>query len=139
MKPKVLFLCTGNSCRSQMAEGLPRHEAGDRYEVFSAGTRPSSVNTTAVDVMKEIGIDISRHSSKSVENMSSYEFDVVITVCDQARETCPIFPSKVSQFHWSFSDPDMAMGAREEIFQVFRLIRDQIRDKITRALTEGEL
>lgn len=131
MKKKVLFLCTGNSCRSQMAEGLLRHYFGDKYEVFSAGTKPSTVNTNAIKVMAEIGIDISGQKSKSVDEFKNQEFDLVITVCDNAKESCPIFLGKAERLHWSFIDPAEATGNDDEILKVFREVRNQIKSKIT--------
>src|SRR5206468_11270643 len=114
MKKTVLFLCTGNSCRSQMAEGLLRHLAGDRFEAASAGTHPAGLNPGAVAVMQEIGIDISSHRSKRVDEYMDSRFDYVITVCDRAKETCPLFPADASQLHWSFEDPAAAQGSAEE-------------------------
>lgn len=125
---KVLILCTGNSARSQMAEGLLRHDGGDRYQVFSAGTRPGQVNPLAIQVMQEIGIDISGHRSKSVDEFSGQEFDYVITVCDNARESCPVFPSKTRTIHRSFEDPPAAQGDDAKRLAVFRRIRDEIRE-----------
>lgn len=122
MKPRVLILCTGNSARSQMAEGLWRHEAGDRFEVFSAGTKPSRVRPEAIAVMQELGIDISRHYSKSVEEFTGQEFDYVVTVCDHANEICPVFPGKTQRLHWSFEDPSDEAS--------FRKIRDRILARI---------
>lgn len=130
MKKKVLFLCTENSCRSQMAEGILRHLMGDKFEVFSAGTRPSVVNPVAIKVMAEIGIDISGHRSKSVEGFQGMNFDIVITTCDAARETCPVFPGKARRLHWSFSDPAEASGSESEILSAFRKVRDEIRQRI---------
>jgi arsenate reductase len=121
-KQRVLILCTGNSARSQMAEGLWRHEAGDRFEVFSAGTKPSKVRPEAIAVMKELGIDISTHRSKSVDEFTAQEFDYVITVCDHANEICPVFPGKTQRLHWSFEDPTDEAS--------FRKIRDQIHTRI---------
>jgi arsenate reductase len=125
-KPKVLFLCTGNSARSQMAEGILRHLAGDRFEVYSAGTKPSVVNPNAIAAMREIGIDISRHHSKHVNECFGKPMDTVVTVCDNAKETCPIFPGVKHQLHWSFEDPAAAEGTPEQKLAVFRTIRDQI-------------
>ncbi|VVB97544.1 Protein ArsC [uncultured archaeon] len=125
-KKKVLFLCTENSCRSQMAEGILRHLRGNEFEVFSAGIRPSVVNPTAIKVMAEIGIDISNHKSKSVEEFKGMIFDFIITTCDAARETCPVFPGKARRLHWSFDDPAVARGSEEEILSVFRKVRDEI-------------
>ncbi len=125
-KPKVLFLCTGNSCRSQMAEGLLRHHAGDRMEVASAGTNAVGLNPSAVAVMQEVGIDISAHASKHVDSLVDKPFTDVVTVCDSARESCPRFPSETSKLHWSLEDPAQAEGSEEERLAVFRRVRDQI-------------
>ncbi len=130
MKKKVLFLCTENSCRSQMAEGLLRHLRGDKFEVFSAGTRPSAVNPAAIKVMAEIGIDISGHRSKSVEEFQGMNFDFVITTCDAARETCPVFPGKARRLHWNFKDPAAVRGSEEEILSAFRKVRDEIKQRV---------
>jgi arsenate reductase (thioredoxin) len=130
MKSRVLFLCTGNSCRSQMAEGLLRHLAGDRFDVTSAGVRPAGLNPVAVAVMQEIGIDISGHRSKSVDEFSGQPFDWVITVCDAAREACPVFPGAASQLHWSFADPALAAGPLEERLAVFRAVREEIAGRL---------
>ncbi len=113
-----------------MAEGMLRHLMGGRFEVESAGTRPSVVNPIAIKVMAEIGIDISGHRSKSVNEFQGTGFDFVITTCDAARETCPVFPGKARHLHWSFSDPAEARGSEEEILSAFRNIRDQIKQKI---------
>lgn len=123
---KVLILCTGNSARSQMAEGLLRHDAADRFEVFSAGTHPSRVRPEAIAVMKEIGIDISRHRSKSVDEFAGRQFDYVITVCDNVKQSCPAFPGNTKRLHWSFEDPAAVQGTDEERLAAFRRIRDQI-------------
>ena len=125
-KGKVLILCTGNSCRSQMAEGLLRSFAGDRYEVFSAGTAPHGVNPDAVAAMKEIGIDISGHQSDHVESYLGTGIDAVITVCDRAASNCPTFPERTEKVHWSFDDPAEASGSNEERQAVFRRVRDEI-------------
>lgn len=130
MKKKVLFLCTENSCRSQMAEGILRHLKGDKFEVFSAGTRPSAVNPTAIKVMAEIGIDISGHRSKSVDEFQGTSFDFIITTCDAARETCPVFPGKARHLHWSFNDPAEARGSEEKILSAFRKVRDEIKQRV---------
>ncbi len=130
MRPKqrVLILCTGNSARSQMAEGLLRHLAGDRLEVHSAGTRPSRVRPEAVAVMAELGIDISGHRSKSVEEFAGQNFDYVITVCDNARESCPVFPALTKRIHWSLEDPLTAEN--------FRGVRDELKKKLATEFTE---
>jgi arsenate reductase len=124
-KKRVLILCTGNSARSQMAEGLLRSMAGDRLEIFSAGTQPAGLNPNAVAAMAEIGIDISGHRSKSVEEFRGQAFDYVLTVCDSARESCPVFPGEGRQFHRDFEDPATALEERQ--LAVFRKVRDQIR------------
>jgi arsenate reductase (thioredoxin) len=129
-KKRVLILCTGNSARSQMAEGLMRHEAVDRFEVYSAGTKPSQVRPEAIAVMNEIGIDISGHRSKSVDEFTAQEFDFVITVCDNAYEACPIFPGKAERLHWSLEDPASVKGSEEERRSAFREIRNRIRERI---------
>ena len=127
---KVLFLCTGNSCRSQMAEGWLRHYAGDRAEGFSAGTRPAGLNPMAVAVMRESGIDISDQRSKHVDELTHEDFLFVITVCDAAREACPVFPGALYQLHWSFEDPAGATGSEQEKLGVFRRVRDEIAEQV---------
>jgi arsenate reductase (thioredoxin) len=135
-KIRVLILCTGNSARSQMAEGLLRHEGGERFEVHSAGTVPSFVRPQAIEVMREIGMDISGHRSKSVDEFAGQEFDYVITVCDNANENCPVFPGKTKRIHWSFDDPAEALGTEEEKLAVFRRVRNEIAEKL-RTLAQG--
>jgi len=135
MKKRVLFLCTGNSCRSQMAEGWLRHLAGDRFEVVSAGTHPVGLNPYAVEVMREVHVDISNHVSERVDPYLAERFDYVITVCDRAQETCPIFPGAASMLHWSFEDPAKAKGTYEQQLTVFRKIRDEIADQMRRFIT----
>ena len=122
---RVLILCTGNSARSQMAEGLLRNMAGDRFEVFSAGTRPVGLNPLAVEVLREIGIDISHQRSKSVEEFAGRDFDFIITVCDNARESCPVFPGNGQRIHHNFPDPAAFSGCRQSA--AFRQVRDLIR------------
>jgi arsenate reductase len=129
-KPKVLFLCTGNSARSQMAEGFLRHFAGDQFEVVSAGTKPGVLNPLAVKAMAELGIDISRQTSKSITEFLNLPIQYVVTVCDHARESCPLFPGAVRMLHWSFEDPAAAKGTNEQKLAVFRRIRDQIQIRI---------
>lgn len=130
MKKKILFLCTGNSCRSQMAEGLLRHYGNDRYDVVSAGTKPSFVHPVAVQIMKEIGIDISKHTSKSAMEFIGQQFDYVITVCDNAKESCPTFPGRYQRIHWSFEDPAACDGDNEQKLDFFRKIRNQIKERV---------
>ena len=124
---RVLILCTGNSARSQMAEGLLRHDGGPDYEVLSAGTRPSHVRPEAIQVMREIGIDISGHRSKSVGEFAGQQFDYVITVCDNAKESCPVFPTTTKRIHWSLEDPAAEVGSEEQRLAEFRRVRDQLR------------
>jgi len=137
-RKRLLFLCTGNSARSQMAEGLLRHEAGDRFEVFSAGTHPSLVRPEAIAVMNEIGIDISGHRSKSVDEFRGQELDTVITVCDHANESCPVFPGKTRRLHWPFEDPASVAGTDDERKDAFRKSRDRIHGRIMVFLGEGK-
>jgi arsenate reductase len=127
-KKRVLILCTGNSARSQMAEGILRHDGGDAFEVFSAGVKPSFVRPEAIQAMSEIGIDISNHRSKSVDEFAGGRFDYVITVCDNAKESCPVFPGAAVRIHQSFEDPP-APGVGDDNFRlsVFRRVRDEIR------------
>lgn len=127
---RVLFLCTANSARSQMAEGILRHLAGDRFEVYSGGTRPSNVNPLAVKVMQELQIDISNHTSKSLDQFVSQPFDYVITVCDNAKEECPVFYGARQQLHWSIDDPADAEGSEDERLRAFRHARDDIHSRI---------
>jgi len=124
---RVLILCTGNSARSQMAEGLLRHDSGERFEVESAGTSPSSVRPEAIAVMRELGIDISGHRSKSVKEFDGQTFDYVITVCDSAREACPVFFGSARRLHHSFDDPAALHGSEEEGLRLFRRVRDELR------------
>lgn len=133
MKKKVLFLCTGNSCRSQMAEGWARHLRGDVIEPFSAGIETHGLNPYAVRVMAEAGVDISGHKSKLLSDLEGTDFDTVVTVCSNARETCPVFPGKAKVIHRGFDDPpQLAKSTRteEEILDCYRRVRDEIRDYI---------
>ena len=127
MKSRVLILCTGNSSRSQMAEGLLRHDAGGRFEVESAGTKPGHVRPEAIAVMGEIGIDIASHRSKSVDEFASQKFDYVLTVCDNAKESCPVYFGEANRMHRSFDDPAALEGSEQERLALFRRVRDEIR------------
>ena len=127
---RILVLCTGNSARSQMAEGLLRREGGSGCEVCSAGTRPGSVRPEAIAVMQELGIDISGHRSKSVGEFAGQAFDYVITVCDHARDNCPVFPNGTVRLHWSFADPAAVEGSEAERLAAFRRIRDRLHRRI---------
>ncbi len=137
-KKKVLILCTGNSCRSQMAEGILRHYGHDRFEVFSAGTKPSTVNKTAIQVMREIGIDISGHRSKHVNELLGENFYYVITVCDNVKETCPVFSGKTAmRLHWPFPDPPHEKEITNEVLAEFRKVRDLIHKKFRKSADTG--
>jgi len=129
-KKKVVFLCTHNSARSQMAEGILRNLYGDRFEVFSAGTEPSMVNPYAIEAMQEIGIDMSAHSSKSIDKFDGMKIDYIVTVCDHAKESCPTFPEAKHNIHKGFSDPSKFRGKDEEILLGFKQVRDEIRSWI---------
>ena len=130
MKTRILFLCTHNSCRSQMAEGLVNHYLGDRYHAFSAGTEATRVNPLASQVLAELGIDISRHYSKTLDEFTGQQFDHVITLCGDANEKCPLFFGGVERVHMGFSDPSKVSGTDEEIMREFRRVRDEIKTKL---------
>ncbi len=133
---RVLFLCTENACRSQMAEGLVNHDLAGKAKAFSAGVRPSRVNPRAIQVMAELGIDISPQRSKSVAELADKTFDLVITLCDQAQQQCPIFPGETEVLHVGFPDPARATGSEEEIMTVFRQVRDEMRQQLIPLLRE---
>ena len=135
-KARVLFLCTHNSARSQMAEGLLRHLAGDRFEAHSGGTEATQVRPLAIRAMEEIGVDISGQESKTLERYLREPFDHVITVCDDANEACPFLPGARNRVHWSFEDPSRAEGSEEERLAVFRLVRDRIRNRVQAELVD---
>ena len=135
---RVLFLCTHNSARSQMAEGLLRHLAGDRFEVMSAGTEATSVRSEAIEAMSELGVDISGQESKTLERYLGEPFDYVVTVCDDANEACPVFPGAENRLHWSFQDPSRAEGSEENRLEVFRKVRDEIQTRISEELLAGD-
>jgi len=124
---KILVLCTGNSCRSQIAEGYLQYFAGKTAKVYSAGVETHGVNPKAIAVMKDDGIDISNHTSNNISEYSNIEFDYIITVCDNAKERCPYFPSKAKKFHYNFPDPAKAVGTEEEIFEQFKTVRNMIK------------
>jgi arsenate reductase len=129
-RTRVLFLCTHNSARSQMAEGFLRAMAGDRFEAQSAGTEKTSVNPLAIKAMAELNVDLSGHSSKVYDGLMKEHGDYLITVCDEANERCPFVPGSVKRLHWSFEDPSRAKGSEEERLQVFRRVRDQIHQRL---------
>jgi len=134
MKRRVLFICTHNSARSQMAEGLLRHLGGERFEAFSAGTEATHVRPLAIKAMGELGIDISGQQSKTLDRYLNEPFDEVITVCDTAAEVCPVFPGAVRRRHWSFEDPSRATGSEADQLEVYRRVRDEIRARIEEEL-----
>ncbi|KIA82924.1 protein tyrosine phosphatase [Kaistella solincola] len=128
MKKNILVLCTGNSCRSQIAEGYLKFFAGEKAEIYSAGIETHGVNPQAIATMKEDGIDISNHTSNNIDEYRDIDFDFVITVCDHAKERCPFFPTKAVKFHYNFSDPAKATGTKEEIKEEFRKVRQEIKN-----------
>lgn len=139
-KAKVLFLCTGNSARSQMAEALLRKYAGDHFEVYSAGLEPKGLNPYTVKVLEEIGVDTSQHYSKTLDTfMGKVHFGYLITVCSNAEENCPIFPGMGKRMHWPFEDPAAFVGSEEETLQKFREVRDQIDARVREWLKEMEI
>jgi arsenate reductase len=138
-KPTVLILCTGNSCRSHLAEGILRHAAGDHLNVVSAGSKPAGyVHPLAIQVLKEIGIDISQHRSKHLNDFLQQPIETVITVCGNADQACPVFPGQLNRHHWGFDDPAHATGPEEEKLAVFRRVRDEIR-RVFEAYAQGRL
>ncbi len=136
-KQRVLVLCTGNSCRSQLAEALWRHEAGDRWEAYSAGVDPKGINPWTGRVLKELNISLEGHRSKHLNEFKGQHFDLVVTVCDHARDMCPHFPGAERQVHWPFEDPALATGTDAEKLVVFRRVRDQIHERIREYLRTG--
>jgi len=137
MRKRVLFLCTANSCRSQMAEGIVNHFLGDRLEAFSAGTRATFVHPMAIAVLKEIGIDISRQRSKNLSEFDGQNFDEVITLCGNANETCPLFIGGTKRIHIGFDDPAQSDGSEEDILREFRRVRDEMKEKLTTFMLAG--
>lgn len=131
-KLNVMFLCTGNSCRSQMAEGWATYLKGDVIEAFSAGVDPGKLNERAVEVMGEAGVDISGNRSKHVDDLCGVDFDYVVTVCDHAHETCPVFGGKAKVIHRKFDDPSFVIGTVDEVMSEFRRVRDEIREFVSR-------
>ncbi len=137
-RARVLFVCTHNSARSQMAEGLLRDLARNHFEVYSAGTEATLVRPLAIQAMDEIGVDISGQESKTLERYLGEQFDYVITVCDEANEACPFFPGAKNRLHWSLEDPSRAEGSEEERLPVFRKVRDDLRERIEQELTHDK-
>ena len=136
MKPKVLFLCTGNSCRSQIGEGLLRHLAGEHFDVFSAGVKPSKVHPISIIVMNEIGVDISGQTSDDVNDYLGVGIDIVISVCDHAAATCPVFPGDVQRIHWSIKDPYHGWDVDESKLPDYRATREDLKSRIEALLKE---
>ncbi len=136
MNKKILMLCTGNSCRSQIAEGYLRHFANGNTEVYSAGVETHGVNPKAIAIMQEDGIDISNHTSNNIDEYYDIDFDFVITVCDNAKERCPFFPTKAKKFHQNFSDPAKAEGSEDEIREEFRKVREEIKTYCKRFISD---
>ena len=137
MTKKILVLCTGNSCRSQIAEGYLRHFANGNAEIYSAGVETHGVNPKAIAIMQEDSIDISNHTSNNIDEYYDIDFDFVITVCDNAKEHCPFFPTKAKKFHHNFSDPAKATGTDQEINEQFRQVRQQIKEYCERFVAEN--
>ena len=137
-KVRALFLCTHNSARSQMAEGMLRHLAGNQFKAFSAGTEATHVRPQAIEAMREIGMDISGQESETLERYLGEPFDYVVTVCDDANEACPVFPGARERLHWSLPDPSAARGTEEERLRVFRSVRDRIRGLVEEELVNGK-
>ena len=135
-KKKVIFICTGNACRSQMAEGLLRHMAGEKFEVYSAGSHPSRLHPASVAVMAEWNIDIIHHTSEPINDYLETGIDIVITVCDNAKQICPTFPGNVKRIHWGLDDPYHGWGAEPEDLLPYRETRDELKDRIKVFLTE---
>lgn len=135
----VLFVCTHNSARSQMAEGILNHFFGDRYQAFSAGTEKTHLQPLAIEAMKRIRIDISHHKSKTVDHFTGREFDIMVTVCDRAKETCPFIPTRKDRLHWSLEDPSESTGSEEERLVVFEQVRDEIKERIIDYFGGGEV
>ena len=138
-KKKVIFICTGNACRSQMAEGLLRRRAGDKFEVYSAGSQPSHLHPASVLVMNELGIDISHHKSEPVDDYLDIGIDIVITVCDNAQQSCPTFPGNVERIHWGLADPYHGWGADPQDLPPYRETRDELKKRIEGYLLEKEI
>lgn len=134
---KILVLCTGNSCRSQIAEGYLRYFAGDKAEIYSAGVETHGVNPKAISIMQEDGIDLSKHTSNNIDEYFDINFDFIISVCDNAKERCPFFPSKAKMFHYNFPDPAKATGSEEEIIAQFRLVRQMIKNYSQKFVTDN--
>jgi len=139
MKHRVIFICTGNSCRSQIAEGLLRKEADDRFDIFSAGSDPSRLHPAAISVMEEWGIDISHQKSESIDNFIDNNFDIIITVCDNANQSCPVFPNEKIRLHWSIKDPFHGWSDYQECLPPYRIARDELKKRIDEFLSSENI
>lgn len=139
MKHRVIFICTGNSCRSQIAEGLLRKEADDRFDIFSAGSDPSRLHPAAISVMEEWGIDISNQKSESIDNFIDNNFDIIITVCDNANQSCPVFPNEKIRLHWSIKDPFHGWSDNQEGLPPYRIARDELKKRIDEFLSSENM
>ena len=139
MKHRVIFICTGNSCRSQIAEGLFRKEADDRFDIFSAGSDPSRLHPAAISVMEEWGIDISHQKSESIDNFIDNNFDIIITVCDNANQSCPVFPNEKIRLHWSIKDPFHGWSDYQECLPPYRIARDELKKRIDEFLSSENI
>ena len=139
MKHRVIFICTGNSCRSQIAEGLLRKDADDRFDIFSAGSDPSRLHPAAISVMEEWGIDISHQKSESIGNFIDNNFDIIITVCDNANQSCPVFPNEKIRLHWSIKDPFHGWSDNQEDLPPYRIARDELKKRIDEFLSSENI
>ena len=139
MKQKIIFICTGNSCRSQIAEGILKNEASERFSVFSAGSHPSRLHPASVSVMQEWGIDISHHKSESINNYIDKNIDIIITVCDNANQSCPNFTSGKIRLHWSIKDPFHGWNNSQEDLHPYRLARDELKKRIDKLLSSKDI
>ena len=139
MKHRVIFICTGNSCRSQIAEGLLRKDADDRFDIFSAGRDPSRLHPAAISVMQEWGIDISHQKSESIGNFIDNNFDIIITVCDNANQSCPVFPNEKIRLHWSIKDPFHGWSDNQEDLPPYRIARDELKKRIDEFLSSENI
>ena len=139
MKHRVIFICTGNSCRSQIAEGLLRKDAEDRFDIFSAGSDPSRLHPAAISVMEEWGIDISHQKSESIDNFIDNNFDIIITVCDNANQSCPVFPNEKIRIHWSIKDPFHGWSDNQEVLPPYRIARDELKKRIDEFLSSENI
>ena len=139
MKHRIIFICTGNSCRSQIAEGLLQKEAGNKFDIFSAGSHPSRLHPAAISVMKEWGIDISHQKSESIANFIDKNIDTIITLCNNANESCPVFPNEKIRLHWNIKDPFHGWGNEQEDLPPYRIARDELKKRIDKFLSSKNI